>query len=498
MTRVRGFAFKCLNAGGVWMRGVPTVSRSVDGSPVVGLSGARVAYRRTLAAATFGLVVTLVVALSPTLRFAYRSHDGRLAVETVAALVAALVAVLFYGRFRRSGSLQSLLLVFAMGLLGGAALVLVVLPIVGGAAAGSPVTTWAALVVRLLAGLLLLAAASLPTRVVSPHHVVRDTVAALGLLVVAVGLVQVLAAKLPTAVDVHVPPEASAVPSFDAHPFVLAVQASILLCFAVTAVAFTRQAARTGDDLAGWVGAAAAVGAWSRVNYLLFPSLYSDWFYTGDLLRLGFYLLLLVGAWREVHDYWAAQAETAVFAERRRLARELHDGALQEIGYIRSQVDAVDGPAAERIRSASDRAIDETRAALAALTAPGDAPFLALLRRAVEQVADRYDVAVIWNVRASSLAAPRHSEDLLRIAREAVTNAARHGGAGTIHVTVTDDALEVADDGSGFDVDAPARPGSFGIVSMRERAAAMGGRLAIRSGSGEGTKVRVTWPTTTA
>jgi len=477
------------------MRGVPAVSRSVEGWAVSGPCGARVAYRRTLVAAGIGLVVTLLVALSPSLRFAYRSQDGRLALETVAALVAGLVAVLFYGRFRRSGSVQALLLVFSMGLLGGAAFVLVVLPIVGGAATGGPASTWAALVVRLLAALLLLAAALLPGRVVSPHRALRDTVAALGLLVLVAGLVRLLAVRLPAAVQVHVPPEASAVPSFDAHPFVLGVQATILLCFAVAAAAFTRQAARSGDDLAGWVGAAAAVGAFARVSYLLFPSLYSDWFYTGDLLRLGFYLLLLVGAWREIHAYWAAQAEAAVFAERRRLARDLHDGALQEIGYIRSQADALDGPAAERIRAASERAIDETRAALAALTAPGDTSFVELLRRTVEQVADRYDVAVTWSV-VSPTAAPRQTEDLLRIAREAVTNAARHGKATTVHVTVTGEALEVADDGAGFDVDAPARPGSFGIVSMRERASAMGGVLAIRSASEGGTEVRVTWPTT--
>ncbi len=453
------------------------------------------AHRRALAAFAAGLSVTVLVIAVPTLRFAYRSPDGRLALETVAAFIAGLVAVLFYGRFRRSGSLQALLLVYAMGLLGVAALVLVVMPVVGGAAAGSATTTWGALVVRLMGAFLLLAAALLPHRVVATHHLTRDTFASLGLLASVIVLVQVLSTQLPTAVATHPPPEASAVPSFDAHPFVLAVQVTNLMCFAGAAVAFTRQAARTGDDLAGWVGAAAAVGAWARANYLLYPSLYSDWFYTGDLLRLGFYMLLLVGAWREIHQYWVAQTQTAVFDERRRIARELHDGTLQELGYIRSQVGALQGAEAERIRSATERAIDETRSALAALASTGDKPFVEVLRRSVEEVADRYDVAVRWSLDPVAEAPTRHREDLLRIAREAVSNAARHGDARTVEVRLAPGELRVDDDGKGFDLTTPPRPGAFGLTSMRDRAAGMEGSVEFESDSGRGTRVRVTWPT---
>ena len=52
------------------------------------------------------------------------------------------------------------------------------------------------------------------------------------------------------------------------------------------------------------VGIACALAAFARVNYVLFPSLYTEWFYTGDLLRFGSYLLFLVGAAREVEMYW--------------------------------------------------------------------------------------------------------------------------------------------------------------------------------------------------
>jgi signal transduction histidine kinase len=455
------------------------------------------AYRRTLVTAVLGMLVTAAVAFVPALRFAYRSSDGRLALETVAAFIAGLVALLFYGRFCRTGSLRALLLVYAMGLLGVAALVLIVLPMVGGATSGSPATTWAALVARQMAAFLLLAAALVPSRTATRRHLLRDTVASLALLVTVIVLVQVLAAELPTAVAIDAPPERSVTPSFDAHPFVLVVQATSLACFGVAAVAFTRQAARSGDQLAGWVGAAAAVGAWAWANYLLYPSLYSDWFYTGDLLRLVFYLLLLVAAWQEILQYWAAQTEAAVFGERRRLARELHDGTLQELGYIRSQVDGLQGAVAERVRSATERALDETRGALVALTATGDEPFFAALERTVEQVADRYEISLRWSVDADADVPDGHGNDLLRIAREAVGNAARHGQARVVDVRLRHGVLEVVDDGCGFEPAAPVRPGSFGLTSMRDRAAGMGGVLDVRSAPGEGTRVVVTWPTTT-
>ena len=454
------------------------------------------AYRRTLVAAAVGLVVTVVVALGPGVRIAFDSPEARLVLETTAGLIAGLVAVLFYGRFRQSRSLQALLLVYAMGMLSGAALVFVVVPLLGGIPPDSTVTTWSAVAVRQMGALLILAAALLPGRALRRRHRVWEALAFVAVLLAVAVLVQTMTAGIAAVVTSPPAQDPVVVPTLDAHPVVLAVQVANLICFAVAAVAFTRQSAQTGDDLAGWVGAAAAVGAWARVNYLLYPSLFSTWFYTGDLLRLGFYCLLLVGAWRELNRYWAAQAENAAFGERRRLARDLHDGTLQEIGYIRSQIGSVEGPQAERIRSAADRAIDETRAALAALTAPPGEAFPVTLRRSVEEAAGRYDVLVEWSQDPDTDAFPGRPEDLLRIAREALTNAAKHGHAHLVSVRLHADALEVADDGKGFDTSEPARPGSFGLTSMRDRATGMGGALHVESEPGRGTTVRVTWPTT--
>ncbi len=89
-------------------------------------------------------------------------------------------------------------------------------------------------------------------------------------------------------------------------------------------------------------------------------------------------------------------------------------------------------------------------------------------------------------------------EALLRIAAEAVRNAVQHGGVTRIDITLTDDPirLSITDDGVGFDVDAPVHraAGGFGLTSMRERAAAVGGQLSIKSSIGDGTTVEVELP----
>jgi signal transduction histidine kinase len=86
---------------------------------------------------------------------------------------------------------------------------------------------------------------------------------------------------------------------------------------------------------------------------------------------------------------------------------------------------------------------------------------------------------------------PEVLEAFSRIVREAITNAGHHAGATTVRVSLDDDdpqALEVADDGRGFDAD--AETSGFGLTSMRERAAAVGASFTVESDA-SGTKVRV-------
>ena len=85
--------------------------------------------------------------------------------------------------------------------------------------------------------------------------------------------------------------------------------------------------------------------------------------------------------------------------------------------------------------------------------------------------------------------------ELLRIVQKAMTNARRHSGARRVGVTLwaegNDLVAEVSDDGRGFETE--TAPG-IGLRSMRERAAALGGKLEVQSEPGEGTRVRLWAP----
>jgi signal transduction histidine kinase len=91
---------------------------------------------------------------------------------------------------------------------------------------------------------------------------------------------------------------------------------------------------------------------------------------------------------------------------------------------------------------------------------------------------------------------PETHEALERVVREAVSNAIRHGRAQTVTVQLSEAPelrLLVSDDGRGFTAPDPG-PGHHGLVNMRERVDAIGGRLQIRSRAGEGTEVLVVVP----
>ena len=107
-------------------------------------------------------------------------------------------------------------------------------------------------------------------------------------------------------------------------------------------------------------------------------------------------------------------------------------------------------------------------------------------------VGDRLGVPITLTLDEAVVVAPAVRDGLVGVAREAVTNAARHSGSPTVQVTLSHRRLTVGDDGSGFDP-AYGRPGGFGLTSMRERADAIRAALTITSAPGHGTCVEVTW-----
>ncbi|GLY47264.1 sensor histidine kinase [Lentzea sp. NBRC 102530] len=196
-------------------------------------------------------------------------------------------------------------------------------------------------------------------------------------------------------------------------------------------------------------------------------------------------------------DLAAAQHDAGVLAERERLAREIHDTLAQGLSSIQLLLRAAGralpdtgGKAAGYVEQARQAAVDnlaEARRFVAAHTPPAlDGTTLA---GAVARLCSATP-GTRFHLDGDPVALPiAHEVALLRIAQAALANTVRHANATTAAVTLShlDDevALEIADDGVGFDPSLPF-PDGFGLAAMRSRARALGGSLTVRSAPGEG------------
>lgn len=460
----------------------------------------------TASAWIFGLAATVAVAQSTHLMFGIHSADAHLVLDTVDTCVALLVTYLLWGRFWRAGQLQDLLLAEAFFLLALASVLSV-----AAAASTEPhrwagVAVWAGVALRLAAAVLVasssLAGGDRPRvrrRLAFQRiPVVLPLALPLGGVAGVVTTLWLVGDSLPAALPQVAPPSA-ADPVITGHPVLLAAQIIGALAFALASVVVTVRASRRRDVLLEWLGPACAIAAFARVCYFLFPSLYTDWVYAGDLLRTGGYALLLVGATREIREYWTGLADRTVRDDRKRLSRELHDGVVQELGYIRAvtlaQLD--DGAVRKELVAACDRATDEARSAVDALGRSPEEPLGLVLQRAACQVADRYGGGILVDVDDAANAADEQRHALVRITREAVSNALRHGAVSTVTLRLErgldGHCLFVTDCGKGFDPRLLAAGAGYGLTSMRDRAAALPGTFDIWSEPGHGTRVTVTW-----
>jgi signal transduction histidine kinase len=252
---------------------------------------------------------------------------------------------------------------------------------------------------------------------------------------------------------------------------------------------------------------ACVLSAFARLNYFLYPSLYTDIVHIGDVLRLGYFLVLLVGAAGEINRYWLAQTQAVAAAERRRVARDLHDGLTQELAFIRSHTASLaegrdDPEMLEHVAAAAERALKQSRRVVEELTFSALPDLQDAVRAAIDGFARAYGATVDLDV-GDVPAGPEVAAAAAWIAREAVSNSLRHGGATSVTVAVQRDGgsvrLTVDDDGTGFDPGEPGTAGAgarqgFGLRSMRERAELLGGQLHISSTPGEGASLQAELP----
>jgi signal transduction histidine kinase len=205
-------------------------------------------------------------------------------------------------------------------------------------------------------------------------------------------------------------------------------------------------------------------------------------------------------------------------AERRAIARELHDSAGQALTAIRIHLQLIEDlvarleggdttlvPKARDLASRTATMVDETleeiRRAVNTLgpAVLDDVGLEEAVRRAGEDLADALGIEVECAIRLRDVALPPAIETTCyRLVQESITNITRHADASRVELElVVDDAevrVRVRDDGRGFDpAEDRARP-SRGLVGMRERAELLGGHLEIDSAPGEGTTVLAVLP----
>lgn len=290
----------------------------------------------------------------------------------------------------------------------------------------------------------------------------------------------------------------------DAHQLPSDLQIGATLLAAGAAVGLARHSTRTDDGLERSLAAGVAVLAVAHFNYLLVPSMSSDRLYAGDVLKLGAFLLVFYGCVIEFRTLQRKLVQQVAVDERRRMARDMHDGLAQELAFIASHAQRLrhtgeDATTVAHLQSAAGRALHDSRMTIAVLTAPEDVPLDQLILGTVESFRSRFGVEVELDLEQDVVVGAEGRNALLRILYEALINAVRHGKAQQILVRLTADSdgpsLRIADDGSGFDVPAAMSAGrGLGLTSMQERAGILGGTLSITSTPGAGTVVEVELP----
>jgi signal transduction histidine kinase len=199
---------------------------------------------------------------------------------------------------------------------------------------------------------------------------------------------------------------------------------------------------------------------------------------------------------------------TAQEAERKRLARELHDETGQALTSIllglRTIEDAADDGARRRavddVRELVRSTLQDVRQLAVELrpTALDDFGLVPALRRLTSTFGESTGIVVDLEAALPDERLPSELETALyRIVQEALTNIVKHARASHVSIVLTRKPSSVAavveDDGVGFDPAAPRADG-LGLVGMRERVALLGGRVAIESTPGRGTTAIVEVP----
>jgi len=262
----------------------------------------------------------------------------------------------------------------------------------------------------------------------------------------------------------------------------------------------------------GHVAAIPLMAEGQSVGVLALSSRYAFTSSQAAFLRVAASLLALIIRNSQLYAKLESQA---VWEERNRLAREVHDGMAQSLGFLNFKLQQVDRLLAREQWEAARQAMQEMRQGIQDLYAevrltiedlrwfPEDGQgLLDRLCQYAQAFGQRAGLEVSLAMDGEPRLSPQDEVHLFRIVQEALANVHKHAGAQHVWVRLRAGAqgilLEIEDDGMGM---APAvapqaapradAPGHFGLRIMQERVAAMGGQLSLHSIPGQGTRLQV-------
>ncbi len=451
--------------------------------------------------AHLGVLATLLASAAVLLAIdsmnasAYASPTLRATAETVMTLLAFAGALLCRARFNYSGRGRDLLLFAAFAMLAATTLFARAVPAALGKGAGSEFAVaalWADLfVAAAFAGAALAPPDRLITRgrpvvIVAMSVAFATAIAELGGLVLrepfvgAGGRLADAAAQRPLAVAFEL------------------LTAGLLLCAAISFASRSR-----GEDAGVWglLAAGMALLAAASLSHLGFALTATHRSAPREAVRLLAFASLMAAALREEFRARKGLAQAAAIAERRRVAQDLHDGLAQDLAFIAAHSARIADPRGSEhpVALAARRALATSRSTIAELSDPAAANTKQALDALAYELRDRFGISIAVDAEADAEVASDDRDQIARIAREAIANAARHGGAKNVVVslkrTYRGTVLRVVDDGSGIVEGHGGEPREgFGLRCVREQAASLGGQATVRRPGKRGTELEVVLP----
>ena len=348
-------------------------------------------------------------------------------------------------------------------------------------------------------------------------------------IVVAIALIEVGASRLPPLTSIGAPDMAPGVPGAGGLPSSLAPLGAVAEIVAAALFLWAadlsrRVHRRDGLIVDGYLAIGFVFAAFAQVHMAISPGTYTGLVTSADVLRLAFDITLLLGIQAQAAATMAslrsanedldrlrlADMQRAGLEERARLSRELHDGLAQDLWLAKLTTGRLTGLAdlgtearalAGELGQTIDAGLAEAQQAIAALhepTEPSATSFSDLMSRCVFEFGDRFGLRVEFACEQDlpPLTA-RAQAEALRIAQEALNNVRRHADATVVRVRAGVESgrlvVIVGDNGRGFDPHTVGRT-AYGLASMRERAAQIGGELRVDSRPLDGTRISLLVP----